>query len=80
MNQIVGSNIDDVRAEIMRLENADYFDHNAWERVLADLTAAGRVAGLADARRRMEAARINQPHVIQSAFESHVVVVKTAEA
>ncbi len=57
---IAGSNIDDVRTRIMALENAEYFDGDAWQRVLADLRAAGRVAGLADAERRMETARGNQ--------------------
>lgn len=57
------TNIDEVRAEIMRLEAAPHFDAAAWSRVLADLSAAGRVAGLADAQRRMETARSNQPAV-----------------
>lgn len=62
MTQIIaGSNLDDVRAEIMRLENADHFDAEAWFRVLADLSAAGRVSGLADAKRRMEIAQDNLP-------------------
>ena len=54
-------NIDDTRAEIMRLESAPTFDAEAWTRVLADLESAGRVSGLADAKRRMETARENQP-------------------
>ena len=58
-----GSNIDDVRAEIMRLENETVFDALAWAKVLADLETAGRVSALADARRRMETARSNQPAV-----------------
>lgn len=57
MNAIAGSNIDDVRAEIMRLEDAEYFDQNAWARVLADMEAAGRMSGFADAKRRMETAK-----------------------
>lgn len=57
---IAGSNIDDVRARIMELEAAEYFDGDAWQRALADLRAAGRVAGLADAERRMETARANK--------------------
>lgn len=60
MNTLAASNIDDVRAEIMRLENADHFDAEAWSRVLADLSAAGREFGLADARRRMETAQANK--------------------
>ncbi len=54
-----GDNIDDVRAAIMRLENADEFGERAWLVVLAILERQGRVAALADARRRMETARMN---------------------
>lgn len=57
------TNIDDVRAEIMRLESAPHFDADAWSRVLADLSTAGRFSALADATRRMETARSNQPAV-----------------
>ena len=57
------TNIDDVRDEIMRLEAAPHFDAAAWSRVLADLGTAGRVSALADAQRRMETARSNQPAV-----------------
>lgn len=55
------TNIDDVRAEIMRLEAAPHFDAVAWSRVLADLEAASRFSALADAQRRMDTARSNQP-------------------
>lgn len=64
MNTHFGSNIDDVRARIMELEAAEYFDGDAWQRVLADLRAAGRVAGLADAERRMETALENAKVVV----------------
>lgn len=57
---IAGSNIDDVRARLMALENAEIFDAMAWSQVLADLAAAGRLSALADAERRMETARGNQ--------------------
>lgn len=63
MNSLFGSNIDNVRAEIMRLETAPHFDADAWSRVLADLESACRVSTLADAKRRMETARSNQPAV-----------------
>jgi len=53
------TNIDDVRAEIMRLESAPIFDQLAWDKVLADLRAADRLSALADAERRMETAREN---------------------
>jgi hypothetical protein len=59
MTQVV-SNIDDVRERIMQLESAAVFDQTAWWQVLADLSAAGRVAGLEDAKRRMETAKENQ--------------------
>jgi len=54
------TNIDPMRAEIMRLENAEAFDQAAWARVLVSLEGQGRAAGLSDALRRMAAARINQ--------------------
>lgn len=57
------TNIDDVRDEIMRLESAPHFNADAWSRVLADLSTAGRFSALADAQRRMETARSNQPAV-----------------
>jgi len=60
MNMIGCSNIEDVRAEIMRLEAAQGFDGNAWQRVFAALRAQGRTVGLADAERRMESARGRQ--------------------
>ena len=53
------TNIDDVRARIMELESATVFDDRAWQMVLADLRAAGRVSALADAQRRMETAKGN---------------------
>ncbi len=53
---ITGTNIDPIRAEIMRLEGLQVFDQAGWERVLADLRAQGRECGLADAERRMRSA------------------------
>lgn len=53
---ITGTNIDPIRAEIMRLECLDVFDQAGWERVLADLRAQGRECGRADAERRMRSA------------------------
>lgn len=67
-------NIDDVRAEIMRLESAPVFDAVAWAKVLADMESQGRVAGLADARRRMETARANQINEAEAAFVESVPV------
>lgn len=67
-------NIDDVRAEIMRLESAPVFDVVAWAKVLADMESQGRVAGLADARRRMETAREDQISVADAAFVESVPV------
>lgn len=54
------TNIDGVRAQIMELESAVMYDDQAWQRVLADLRAAGRVSAAADAARRMQTAKINQ--------------------
>lgn len=53
------TNIDGVRAEIMRLEDSGTFDQAAWDWLLAVLAAEGRLSALADARRRMETARAN---------------------
>lgn len=80
MNNIFGSNLDDVRLEIMRLEDADYFDADAWSRVLAELSAASRVAGLADAERRMETARQTKPDIDGVIIEYPDVAVETVEA
>lgn len=57
---LTGSNIDPIRAEIMRLENEQVFDYNAWERVLADLQAQGRTVAVADTMRRMVSVMSNQ--------------------
>lgn len=57
-------NIDDVCAEIMRLENEAIFNQNAWARVFADLAAQDRPAARADAQRRMETARLNATVII----------------
>lgn len=65
----IQTNIDDVRAEIMRLEAAPHFDDAAWSRVLAYLSSAGRVSALDDAKRRMETARSNQPAVAVETLE-----------
>lgn len=67
-------NIDDVRTEIMRLERAPAFDAEAWARVLADLESAGRVSALADARRRMETAKENQP-IAENNYDFPVMIV-----
>ncbi len=76
---LAGSNLDDVRLEIMRLENADCFDVVAWSQVMADLSAAGRVAGLADAQRRMETARQTKPDIDGVIIECPDVAVETVD-
>ena len=53
------TNIDDVRAEIMRLDVAEMFDQAAWDRVQVALIEQDRPAALADAQRRMDMARLN---------------------
>ncbi len=53
------TNIDDIRAEIMRLEDAPTYDQKAWANVLMQL--AGHPTRRADAARRMETAKSNQP-------------------
>lgn len=55
------TNIDEIRERIMRLEDALTFDQLAWDMVLADLRAAGRLSALADAERRMDTAKRYQP-------------------
>ena len=52
-----GSNIDDIRSEIMRLENATVFDQKAWAVVLMQLSNSP--CRRADAVRRMQTARQN---------------------
>lgn len=59
MNMLMQTNIDDIRAEIMRLESAPTFDPMAWSKVIAQL--GERPAVLQDAKRRMETAMHNQP-------------------
>ncbi len=59
-NEPVGTmmtNIDSIRAEIMRLENEPIFDQHAWARVLIALT--DQPCRRADAARRMQTARQN---------------------
>ncbi len=51
------TNIDSIRAEIMRLENEPIFDQRAWARVLIALT--NQPCRRADAARRMQTARQN---------------------
>lgn len=73
------SNIDDVRAEIMRLENADVFDQRAWAAVLGQLSNSP--SRRQDAVRRMMTAKQNakaileQPHWVGP----FVVAVETPE-
>lgn len=63
MNSIAGSNIDDVRAEIMRLENEPVFDQRAWAAVLAQLTDSPNRRH--DAVRRMMTARQNATAILE---------------
>lgn len=80
MNAIAGSNIDDVRAEIMRLENAKVFDQRAWAAVLGQLSNSP--CRRQDAVRRMMTAKQNavaileQPHWVGYSLVS----VETVEA
>lgn len=59
MDMSLQTNIGDIRAEIMRLEDAQTYDAMAWSKVLAGLS--DRPAALQDAKRRMETAMHNQP-------------------
>lgn len=75
MNAIFGSNIDDVRAEIMRLENETVFDQRAWAAVLAQLSNSP--SRRQDAVRRMMTAKQNavttveQPNAAMLALRKH---------
>lgn len=51
--------VDPIRAEIMRLEQAEVFDPIAWDVVFAELRSQGRTAGYEDAWRRMRTAMEN---------------------
>ena len=53
------TNIDDVRAEIMRLEGESVFNSAAWDAVLRALLSQGRMSGYEDACRRMHTAMDN---------------------
>jgi hypothetical protein len=55
------TNIDDARAEIMRLESAPLFDQGAWAQVLIALS--DRPNARANAARRMETAKRNSQYV-----------------
>lgn len=75
MSAIFGSNIDDVRTEIMRLENERVFDQRAWAAVLAQLSNSP--SRRQDAVRRMITAKQNavttveQPNVAMLALRKH---------
>lgn len=57
MNNVFRSNLDDVRLEIMRLENEAVFDQRAWANVLGRLSNSP--ARRQDAVRRMMTAKQN---------------------
>lgn len=77
-------NIDDVRAEIMRLEDAKVFDQRAWAAVLGQLSNSP--SRRQDAVRRMMTAKQNataiveQPNAGMVAFFSERVAVETVDA
>lgn len=83
------SNIDDIRAEIMRLESEPVFDQRAWAAVLAQLSNSP--SRRQDAVRRMMTAKQNaitiveQPNAAMLALRKHgktgmVIQAMTAEA
>jgi hypothetical protein len=65
------TNIDDVRAEIMRLENAKVFDQRAWAAVLMQLSNSP--SRRQDAVRRMMTAKQNATAIVE--HSSAVVLV-----
>lgn len=80
----ITSNIDDVRAEIMRLEGEKVFDQRAWENVLAQLSNSP--SRRQDAVRRMITAKQNakaileQPNAGMVVLFSERVAVETMDA
>lgn len=79
MSILIGqSNIDDIRAEIMRLESAPTFDQADWNTVLGALRCAGRLSAAVDAERRMETARNNASSFIDEVVETvETICIKT---
>lgn len=70
------TNIDPIRAEIMRLEEAKVFDQRAWAKVLIALT--DRPNARADAARRMETAKANSVGGVDWAVgKDYTVAVET---
>lgn len=63
MNNVFGSNLDDVRLEIMRLENETVFDQRAWANVLGQLSNSP--ARRQDAVRRMMTAKQNATVIVE---------------
>lgn len=59
----ITSNIDDVRAKIMRLENEKVFDQRAWANVLAQLSDSP--SRRQDAVRRMMTAKENATAILE---------------
>lgn len=80
----ITSNIDDVRAEIMRLEGEKVFDQRAWAAVLGQLSNSP--SRRQDAVRRMMTAKQNataileQPNAGMVVLFSECVAVETVEA
>lgn len=76
----ITSNIDDVRAEIMRLEGEKVFDQHAWANVLAQLSNSP--SRRQDAVRRMITARRNAMAIVEQShlYMMPVVAMETVEA
>lgn len=74
------TNIDEVRAEIMRLENEPVFDQRAWVNVLAQLSNSP--SRRQDAVRRMMTAKQNATAILERPYRNGmpVVAVATVEA
>ena len=72
------TNVDVVRAEIMRLERAEMFDQRAWALVLMALR--DRPCARANAVRRMETAKLNALVVVVNEPTVRVVVDAAIEA
>lgn len=68
----ITSNIDEVRAEIMRLEGEKVFDQRAWARVLAQLSNSP--SRRQDAVRRMMTAKQNATAILEQPNAGMVVL------
>ena len=73
---LFGSNIDDIRAEIMRLENEPIFDQRAWAAVLGQLSNSP--CRRQDAVRRMMTAKQNAAVILEQPAQNSLMIQSLA--